>query len=124
MKTFLTYSAIIEAITGLALIFAPSKTVGILLETETNGPLEITLAMVAGAAIFSLAIFCWLFKKHSGARLAIKAMSFYNFSVAGILLYATLGLGFTGAALWLVIVFHFIQTAIGILLINKKQNAN
>jgi hypothetical protein len=124
MKSFLTYSAIIEAITGLALIFAPSKTILILLKAETNGSLEMTLAMVAGAAIFSLAIFCWLIRRHSSAPLAIKSMSFYNFAVAAILLYATLGMGFTGPALWLVIVFHFIQTAIGILLINKKQNAN
>jgi|SRR5450432_237655 hypothetical protein len=124
MKSFLTYSAIIEAITGLALIFAPSKTILILLKAETNGSLEMTLAMVAGVAIFSLAIFCWLIRRHSSALLAIKSMSFYNFAVAAILLYATLGLGFTGPALWLVIVFHFIQTAIGILLINKKQNAN
>jgi hypothetical protein len=124
MKSFLTYSALIEASTGFALILAPSKTVLLLFRMELNGSLEMTLARVAGAAIFSLAIVCWLIRKHSGAHLTIKAMSFYNFAVAAILLYAALGLGFTGPVLWIVIVFHFIQTAIGILLISKKENAN
>jgi hypothetical protein len=124
MKSFLTYTAIIEALTGLGLIIIPSKVVLILLETELNGSLEVILSMVAGAAIFSLALACWFFRLRSGVSITIRAMLFYNFAVASILLYGALGLGFKGAVLWLVIIFHFFQSVICILYINKKNSAH
>ena len=123
MKSFLTYTAIIEALTGLGLIIIPSKVVTLLLEANLNGSLEIILSMVAGAAVFSLALACWFFRMQSGAFIAIRAMLFYNFAVASILLYGALGLGFKGSVLWLVIIFHFFQSVICILYINKKNNA-
>jgi hypothetical protein len=55
---------------------------------------------------------------------AVRGMLFYNFAVASILLYGVWGLGFKGFALWLVIIFHFIQTVICILFINKKKNTH
>jgi hypothetical protein len=124
MKSFLIYTAIIEALTGLGLIIVPSKVVSLLFEVELNGPLEIILSMVAGAAIFSLALACWFFRLQSGAFIAIRAMLFYNFAVASILLYGALGLGFRGPALWIVVIFHFFQTAICILYMNRKNNAH
>jgi len=124
MKSFLTYTAIIEALTGLGLIIVPSKVVLILFETELNSWLEIILSMVAGAAIFSLALACWFFRQQSGAFIVIRAMLFYNFAVASILLYGALGLGFRGPVLWLVVIFHFLQSAICILYMNRKNNAH
>jgi hypothetical protein len=124
MKSFLTYTAIIEALTGLGLLIIPSKVVLILLESELNGSLEIILSMVAGAAIFSLALNCWFSRMQQAALTMVRAMLFYNFVVATIFLYAVLGLGFKGPALWLVIIFHFFQTVICLLYIYKRQNAN
>jgi hypothetical protein len=124
MKKFLTYTAIIEALTGLGLIIIPSKVVLLLLGTEMNGSLEIILSMVAGAAIFSLALACWFFRLQSGAPIAIRAMLFYNFAVASILLYGALQLGFRGSVLWLVIIFHFFQSVICILYVKKKNDAH
>ena len=124
MKSFLTYSAIIEALTGLGLLIVPSKVVLILLESELNGPLEIILSMVAGAAIFSLALICWFSRLQTAPLTAVRGMLFYNFAVASILLYGVWGLGFKGFALWLVIIFHFVQTVICILFINKRMNAH
>jgi len=123
MKSFLAYTAIIEALTGLGLLIFPSRVVRILLETELNGSLEIILSMVAGAAICSLALNCWFSRQHAAALIAVRAMLFYNFAVASILLYGAWGLGFKGFALWLVIIFHFIQTVICIFFINKRSNA-
>jgi hypothetical protein len=124
MKSYLTYSSIIEALTGLGLLIAPSKVVLLLLETELSGSLEIILAMIAGAAIFSLALTCWLSRADAAAPVAIKTLLFYNFAVAAILLYGAVGLGFKSPALWLVIIFHFLQTVVGILIINKKSKAH
>jgi hypothetical protein len=124
MKSYLSYSSIVEAITGLGLLIAPSKVVLLLLEMELNGSLEIILAMIAGAAIFSLALNCWLSRADAAAPVAIKTLLFYNFAVAAILLYGALGLEFKGPALWLVIIFHFFQTVMGILIINKKSKTH
>ena len=124
MKSFLTYSAIIEALTGLGLLIVPSKVVLILLETELNAPLDIILSMVAGAAIFSLALICWFFRLQTASLISVKGMLFYNVAVASVLLYGAWGLGFKGFALWLVIVFHFIQTVICVFFINKRKNAH
>jgi hypothetical protein len=124
MKSFLTYTAMIEALTGLGLLIVPSKVVLILFESELNGSLAIIFSMIAGAAIFSLALICWLFRMQKAALTMVKAMLFYNFVVATILLYGALGLGFKGPALWLVIIFHFFQTAICLLHIYKRKNAH
>src|SRR5450755_2033548 len=99
-KTFLTYTAIIEAITGLALIAVPSRAALLLLQTDLTGSLELILAMVGGAAIFSLALGSWLARANAAAVTMVKVLIFYNFAVASILLYGALGLGFNGPALW------------------------
>jgi hypothetical protein len=119
-KTFLTYTSIIEALTGLALIAVPARAAILLLETELSGSLEIILAMVGGAAIFSLALGCWLARQNAAADTLVKALLFYNFAVATILLYGALGLGFKGPALWAVIIFHYFQTIVSLWIIQKK----
>jgi hypothetical protein len=120
IKSFLTYTSIIEALTGVALIAVPATAAKLLLQSELSGSLEIILAMVGGAAIFSLAIGCWLARQLKDAGIIVKALLFYNFSVASILLYGALGLGFKGPALWGVIIFHYFQTIISLQIILKK----
>jgi hypothetical protein len=119
-KTFLTYTAIIEAITGLALIAVPSRAALLLLQTDLSGSLELILAMVGGAAIFSLALGSWLARANAAAVTIVKMLIFYNFAVASILLYGALGLGFNGPALWVVIIFHYFQTILSLRIIQKK----
>jgi len=65
---FLTYTAIIEGLTGLALIAIPAKTGLLLLETELSSPLDILLAMVGGAAIFSLALGTWFARSDATSK--------------------------------------------------------
>jgi hypothetical protein len=120
VKSFLTYSAIIEGLTGVALILVPSRASLLLFETELNVSLEIVLAMVAGAAIFSLALGSWLARSGIASLMAVKMLLLYNIAVTLILLYAALGLGFKGIPLWLVIIFHSFQTVVGIVIIKKK----
>jgi|SRR5450432_352650 len=118
-KPFLTYTAIIEGLTGLALIAIPAKTGLLLLETELSSPLDILLAMVGGAAIFSLALGTWFARSDATSKAALNMLLFYNGAVACILLYGALGLGFKGILLWAVIIFHFCQTGICIGIIRK-----
>jgi len=122
MKSFLTYTAVIEALTGLGLIVIPYRVVLLLFEKELNGPLEIIVSMVGGAAIFSLALGCWFSRLQMGALIILRTMLFYNFAVASILLYSILGLGFSGFVLWFVIIFHFFQSVICFIYLNRKNN--
>ena len=119
MKIFLTYTAIIEVLTGLGLLFIPATVVRILCATALNGSLTLLLAMVAGAAIFSLGLVSWLARSVINPSVEIKMLLFYNASVTLILFYGAMKLGFGGIVLWSVIVLHFVQTIISILMIRK-----
>src|SRR4051812_22935170 len=120
-KTFFTYTGIIEALTGLGLLIAPAAVTRILLGAELQDSLEIVLAMVAGAAIFSVALVSWLSRKNIVAVMSLAVLLFYNFAVSLILLYSTLGLKFSGMFLWGVIAFHLFQTVqCGVLLKKHK----
>lgn len=124
-KVFFTYTGILEALTGLGLLVVPATIVRVLLGTELRSGLEIVLAMVAGAAIFSIAILCWLSRTNTVSLVAPGVLLFYNFAVSLIFLYAALGLKFTGIPLWAVIAFHLFQTVqCGILLKRQIQNEN
>jgi hypothetical protein len=119
MKSFLSYTAIIEGLTGLALIFAPSLVAQLLFNTKITEPVGILLAMIGGAGIFCVAFCCWLGRSNAAQTTASKMILFYNVAVTIILLYGALGLGFKGIPVWGIIVFHAFQSIRGILL-NKN----
>ncbi len=120
MKIYLTYTAIFEGLTGFGLIFIPATVVRLLCATALNGPIAILLAMVAGAAIFSLALVSWLARSIVRPSIEVNMLLFYNASVTLILFYGALKLGFGGMVLWTVIVLHFVQTIISFLILPKK----
>ena len=119
MKTFFTYTAVAEGITGLGLIFIPAKVILLLLATELNGSPDILLAMVAGAAIFSVALASWLARMRPAPLVELKMLMFYNAGISMIFLYGILHLGIGGIVLWSVTIFHLAQTVISIQLLNK-----
>ena len=124
-KFFFTYTGIIEALTGLGLLMVPAKVARLLLGAELRGSLEIILAMVAGAAILTIALLCWLSRTNTASLVIPGVLLLYNFAVSLILLYATLGLKFAGIPLWGVIAFHLFQTVLcGIILKKEIQRAN
>jgi hypothetical protein len=122
-KTFLTYTAIVEALTGLGLIIIPARVSLILLGSELSGPMETVLAMVAGAAIFSIAMLSWLSRLDPAFLTPIKVLLCYNIAVSFILLYAALGLGFKVVLLWGVIIFHLYQAVICVVLMQGKNKS-
>ena len=58
MKQLLTFVAVIEAATGLALIIAPSLVGRLLLGAESTG-VAIPVARVLGIALIGLGVTCW-----------------------------------------------------------------
>jgi len=109
MKRLLLLTAIIEAGAGVALGCCPSAVVALLLGSGLNTPAAVTLGRMTGAALFALGVACW-FARHDGrgcaARGLVGAMLFYNLAVVVIFIFARIGSGLAGVALWPAVVLH------------------
>jgi hypothetical protein len=107
MKSLLTVSALLEALTGLALVTIPAVTVSLLLGTSLTELSGIIVGRIGGAALISLAMACWLARNEKPFSMAmIKAMLLYNFAAGSLLLYARLGEQLSGIGLWPVVLLH------------------
>jgi hypothetical protein len=103
MKSALTFAAIGEALTGLALLIAPSL-VGQLLLGEQLAGVAIPVARVAGIALIALGIAC-----RPGPPLL--GMLTYSALVTLYLAYLGLAGGLAGVLLWPAVILHAIMTA-------------
>jgi hypothetical protein len=123
MKWFLTYTCIIEALTGIGLILIPGKLISLIFGSPFDGNNPIMAAMIAGIAILSLALLCWFLRETENMRVAIKGLLFYNLILFLILIFGTISHGLNGPVLWIVILFHFVQSIMSIGLMNRKKKA-
>ena len=114
MHSLLAVTALLEGVTGLALVALPSRLATLLLGSPLDTPAASTLARVAGVALIALAVTCWL-ARHDGhsraARGLVTAMALYHAGVAIVLAYASIGLALSGLGLWPTAVFHAAMTA-------------
>ena len=99
MNKLLTFTALAEAATGLALLIVPSLVGRLLLGAELVG-VAIPVARVLGIALIALGVACW------PGRTALCGMLTYN-SLAT-LYFVVLGIGgqFVGPLLWPAAVLH------------------
>jgi hypothetical protein len=108
MNRLLKLTALIEAATGLALIAAPAFVVRLLLGGELLGA-GVPLGRVAGMALLSLGIACWLASfdiESCAARGIVSAMVLYNLGVLLILSAVGLQSQPVGIALWPAVILH------------------
>jgi uncharacterized membrane protein YgcG len=106
MKTFITLTALIEGLTGTALIAIPNRIVLFLLGKTTNEPEGKITAMLAGAAILSLAVICWILREAPILRKLVKGMLFFNCVIITIAMYGMFWCYITNPGLWFVIFSH------------------
>lgn len=104
MKSALAFAAISEALTGLALLIAPSLVGQLLLGDQLAG-VAIPVARVSGIALIAFGIACW-----PGPPLF--GMLTYSALVTLYLAYLGFAGGLTGVFLWPVVVLHAILTAL------------
>ena len=66
---------------------------------------------IAGAAVVSLAMACWCAANAGGGVTGgvVRAMLLYNSLMLALLLYARMGLGLLGIALWPAIIVHVLM---------------
>ena len=109
MKNLLTLTAAIEAGTGLLMIVFPSTLASLLLGSSLDAPVALTIARIAGVAIFTLGVTCWL-NRNDGQRKAtgglVAALMIYNIGISAVLIYAGLGLGLSCIGLWSLVMVH------------------
>jgi hypothetical protein len=102
MNSLLTFAALVEAATGMALIVVPSLVVGLLLGGDPAG-IAVPLARVAGVALVALGVGCW----PGPARLGMVT---YGALVATYLAYLGLRGEWVGPLLWPAVVAHAVLT--------------
>ena len=104
MQKALTFGAIGEAATGLALVLFPSVVGRLLLGDDLTG-IAVPVARVAGIALIGLGIACW-----PGPPLI--GMLTYSALVTLYLAYLGFAEGMTGDLLWPAVILHLILTAL------------
>src|SRR3954469_13692153 len=100
MKSLLTITGLIEGTTGLGLAIVPSLLVSILLGTSLTDPAGILTGRLAGAALLTIAIACWLARNDAKSFVMVKVMLTYNVFSSLLLLYAVLVEEISGYGLW------------------------
>jgi len=103
MKNALTFAAVAEVATGLALLMAPSLVGQVLLGQQLAG-VATPVARIAGIALIALGISCWP---------ATPLIGMLTYSALVTLYLAYLGFaGLSGVLLWPAVVLHSILTAL------------
>jgi hypothetical protein len=100
MRKVLIFSAVVEAATGLALLFVPSFVVQLLLGQELGG-LTVPVARLTGIALMALGIACWPGPPQ-------VAMLIYSTAVMLYLAYLGIAAGPPGVLLWPAVALHLL----------------
>jgi hypothetical protein len=110
MKWLLAVAAVLEAVTGTALMISPSIVARLLLGADVAGA-GAAVGRVAGLAMFSLGLACWP-GRDLASRLApaLRALLTYNLLVACYLTFLGIGGQFVGVLLWPAVAIHGLLT--------------
>jgi hypothetical protein len=126
MSALQTVTAVIELGAGLALLCFPSVAALLLVGAPLEAPSALTVARVAGAALLTLGVACWLARNDTQSRAArglVAAMVLYNLGVAIILGTVGIQLQPVGVALWPAVVLHAAMTVWCILSLLSEKPA-
>ena len=109
ITNLLTLTALAEAPLGVTLIVSPSFVTGLLLGASLDSPAALIVARVAGAALLSLGIACWLARDDGPSRARrglVAAILLYNCTAAAVLANAASGVRLVGVLMWPAVALH------------------
>ena len=106
MKSLLAVTALLEGVTGLGLATVPSLVVSILLGTSFTDPAAILIGRLAGAALITIAIACWLSRDNTLSPVMVKTMVCYNIFATTLLGYSVFVEKICGPGLWPAVIIH------------------
>jgi hypothetical protein len=101
----LSLAAVIEAATGIALIISPQTVASLLLGADL-AVAGIAVGRVAGIALLSLGVVCWMSRKDTNKSAVLAALLTYNLLVTAYLMYLGHGGTLVGILLWPAIAIH------------------
>jgi hypothetical protein len=111
MKTrgLLTAIAVVELMTGVGLLLAPSTVVELLLGQPLSSGAPLAVGRVAGLALIAIGLICWL--ENVGDRVGsptglLTGLLAYNGAVPVLLVYSDVANRVGGIALWPAVVLH------------------
>jgi hypothetical protein len=84
----------------------PSLVVPILLGTSLTDPGAILIGRLAGVALITIAIACWLSRSDTRSSIIVKVMLVYNIFSTLLLVYAVLVERISGPGLWPAVLLH------------------
>jgi hypothetical protein len=105
----LSLAAAIEAVTGVALIIDPQVASRLLLGADLAGA-GVAVARVAGIALLSLGLVCWMSRQDASKTAVLAAMLTYNLLVTAYLIYLGFGVKLAGILLWPAVGIHAVLT--------------
>lgn len=106
LRKLLTFAAIVEIGTGLALLVDPRFVVGLLIGSKTPVE-EIPMGRLPGIAILALGLACWPSGRNAaGGSPAFRGMLVYNVLIAAFLAYLFEVGHLGGVMLWPAVVLH------------------
>jgi len=109
IANLLILTALAEAPLGITLLVTPSFVTGLLLGASLDSPAALVVGRVAGAALLSLGLACWLTRDDARSRAArglVAALLLYNGATIALLAYASIGLQLAGVLLWPAVGLH------------------
>jgi hypothetical protein len=105
----LIVTALFELGTGLLLLFVPAIPLTLLLGVKEGSPEALWVARIAGAALLTIGVACWLARRDNlnASQVALLiGVLLYDVAAAGLLAFAGLFLNMTGLMLWPGVVLH------------------
>ena len=107
-KNLLIVTALVEMPVGLLLLLSPPLVAGPLLGASLDVPAALIVGRIAGAALLSLSVACWLARDDGPSRRRglVAAMLLYNCAAVAVLAHAGGLAGLVGVLLWPVVALH------------------
>jgi hypothetical protein len=124
MRTLLATTAVLEAVPGLGLVALPSAVASLMLGAPLEAPAAVAVARIAGLALLTLGVACWLARhddRSPSAKGLVGAMVLYNVGVIAVLVYCAVGAETAGIALWPTVAAH---AALGLWCIARLRGAH
>ena len=110
MKNLLIVTGIFESVTGILLLISPSLPVSILFDSSVDNPVGLLIGRLAGAALLSLGVACWLVRNEKSRAVTgvAIAMLLYNVVALVLLTFAGLIVHLSGMGLWPAVFIHVV----------------
>ena len=93
----------------MTLLLSPPLVAGLLLGVSLDAPAALIVARIAGAALLSLGIACWLGRDDGPGRARrglVAAMLLYNCAAGAVLANAAAGVRLVGVLMWPAVALH------------------